>query len=118
MKKELRNRFIDFASNIVLLGGELKMTYEGRHVFGQLFRSGTSAGANFEESHSAESTRDFIHKREIVLKELRESSYWLELILRAKLVKDEDNISKLLLENEEFIKIVAKSLVTIKSKSK
>ncbi len=118
MKQELQDRFLDFAAGIVLLGGELKTTYEGKHVFGQLFRSGTSAGANFEESHSAESTNDFIHKREIVLKELRESLYWLQLIKRTKIVKNNTAIDTLINENEEFIKIIAKSLITIKNKSK
>ena len=41
----------------------------------ELFRSSSSSGVNYEESHSAESTRDFLHKRQIVLKELRESFY-------------------------------------------
>ena len=49
----------------------LNKTAVGRHIGGQLTRSGTSAGANYEEACGAESRADFIHKLQIVLKELR-----------------------------------------------
>ncbi|MBK9639281.1 MAG: four helix bundle protein [Bacteroidetes bacterium] len=45
----------------------------------QLFRSGTSIGANVKESQNAESKRDFIHKMKIAAKEADETEYWLEL---------------------------------------
>lgn len=50
MKKDLSERFLEFAVNIVKLGKKLNKTYEGRHIYGQLFRAGTSAGANYKES--------------------------------------------------------------------
>jgi len=118
MKEELQERFLEFAVNIIIIGKQLNKSFEGRHVYGQLFRSGTSAGANFEESHSAESTRDFIHKREIVLKELRESLYWLKLLKKAQIVTNIELVEKLLIENEELIKIGAKSISTLKNKQK
>lgn len=45
----------------------------------QLFRSGTSIGANVRETQSAESIKDFIHKFKIAHKETLETKYWLEL---------------------------------------
>jgi four helix bundle protein len=45
-----------------------------------LLKSGTSPGANYEEARGSESSADFIHKLGIVLKELRESLYWLKVI--------------------------------------
>lgn len=45
----------------------------------QLFRSGTSIGANVREAQNAESKADFIHKMKIAAKETDESLYWLEL---------------------------------------
>jgi four helix bundle protein len=47
----------------------------------QLIRSGTSVGANVEEAQAAQSRADFIHKIEIALKELRETRYWLRLLV-------------------------------------
>ncbi|HLO56499.1 MAG TPA: four helix bundle protein, partial [Saprospiraceae bacterium] len=45
----------------------------------QLFRSGTSIGANIREAQSAESKADFIHKVKIADKEAQETEYWLLL---------------------------------------
>lgn len=45
----------------------------------QLFRSGTSIGANIKEAQNAESRSDFIHKMKISAKEAEEVEYWLEL---------------------------------------
>jgi len=119
MKTETSKRFLFFATKIIKLGRFMNRTYNGRHVYGQLFRSGTSSGANYEESHSAQSQKDFIHKREIVLKELRESLYWLKLIYESKLVEQNDPILNFLLpENEELIRIIAKSIITTKKKIK
>lgn len=45
----------------------------------QLFRSGTSVGANIREAQHAESRADFIHKMKLAAKELEEFVYWLQL---------------------------------------
>ena len=45
----------------------------------QLFRSGTSIGANIREAQNAESRGDFVHKFKISAKECDETAYWLEL---------------------------------------
>ncbi|RKR14713.1 four helix bundle protein [Maribacter vaceletii] len=45
----------------------------------QIFRSGTSIGANIREAQNAESKRDFIHKFKISAKEADELMYWLEI---------------------------------------
>ena len=115
MREEISERFLQFAARIVKLGEPLSKSFEGKHIYGQMFRSGTSSGANYEESHSAQSTRDFIHKREISLKELRESLFWLRLIERTKLVSStNDELTFLMAENQELIKIIAKSVVSTK----
>ncbi|OFX28085.1 MAG: hypothetical protein A2X08_05960 [Bacteroidetes bacterium GWA2_32_17] len=66
MKEEMTDRFLMFAAKVIELGSRLNKTYEGRHIYEQLFRSSSSSGANYEESHSAEITRDFLHKRQKV----------------------------------------------------
>lgn len=45
----------------------------------QLFRSGTSIGANVREAQGAESKHDFKHKCKIAYKEAEETEYWLML---------------------------------------
>ncbi len=75
----------------------------------------TSSGANYEEACGAESRRDFIHKLQITLKELKESFYWLRLIRKAALFSEKSPLlSSLLEENKELINIIAKSVITAK----
>lgn len=50
-----------------------------RIIWRQLLRSGTSAGANSAESGGAQSRPDWLTRRHIALKELREALYWLRL---------------------------------------
>lgn len=45
----------------------------------QLFRCGTSIGANIREAQEAESKADFIHKLKIANKEAEETDYFLKL---------------------------------------
>lgn len=113
----LSERFMMMVVNIIKLEKQLCKSYSGRHIYGQLFRSGTSAGANFEESRAAESRADFIHKMQIVLKELRESNYWIRLTEEVKYFTPEFDTTKLLFnESKELANITAKSVFTAKSK--
>jgi four helix bundle protein len=114
-REKMSERMLEFVVRIMNLEKELCKTYSGKHIYGQLFRAGSSAGANYEESIAAESRADFIHKTQIVLKEVRESNFWLRLIKRAKLISDDNQDLKFLLpESYELIKIFSKSLVTAK----
>ncbi len=115
----LSKRFLEFVLNILKIENELCRTYSGRHIYTQLFRSGTSAGANYEEARAGESKADFIHKMQIVLKELRESSYWILLINASNQISYENNtLSSLLRESKELTSIIAKSIVTAKTRQK
>ena len=67
---DLAGRLLAFTVQIIKLVGELPNTIVGRHIGGQLLRSGTSPGSNYEESRGAESRADFVHKLGIVLKEM------------------------------------------------
>ena len=68
---DISERLLNFAADILKLVTRLNKTAVGRHIGGQLTRSGTSAGANYEEACGAESRADFIHKMQLVLKELK-----------------------------------------------
>ena len=117
--EKMSERLLEFAVRIIKVESQLYKTYAGRHIYGQLFRAGSSSGANYEESVAAESKADFIHKTQVVLKEVRESNYWLRLIKKANLI-NEDNVDLkfLLQESFEFIKIFSSSLVTAKRNRK
>jgi four helix bundle protein len=113
----LSDRFMVFVVNIIKLEKQLCKTYSGRHIYAQLFRAGTSTGANYEEARAGESRADFVHKMQIVLKELRETQFWIKLIIAAKMITSEDEVLKFLLtESRELAGITAKSVVSAKSK--
>ncbi len=108
---ELAERLLDFAVLIIKLVNALPKTAVGRYIGGQLLRSGASPGANYEEARGAESRADFIHKMGIVLKELKESRFWLRLIHRTKLMKA-DNVVPATQECQELCSIIAKNILT------
>src|SRR5580698_10132816 len=58
----------------------------------QLFRSGTSIGANVREAQNAESKVDFIHKMKIAAKEADETEYWLLLCKNNSNYPNPDNL--------------------------
>ena len=74
---DIAARLVALAVTVVEIVDALPDTLAGRHVAGQLLRSGTSPSANYEEARGAESRRDFLHKLGIALKELQETRYWV-----------------------------------------
>lgn len=106
-------RSIEFAVRIVSMVNSLPKTPAGYAIASQVVRSGTSIGANLQESQSALSKKDFTHCVNISLKEARETYYWLIIISRSELITA-NKLSLLLKENDEIIRI----LVTIVKKAK
>src|SRR5256712_6995346 len=86
---QLEDRLIDFAVRVVKLSAALPKTPAGKHIAGQILRSGTSPAPNYGEARGAESHADFVHKVRIVLKELNETSIWLRVIERSHILKPE-----------------------------
>ena len=113
-KYDLEDRLIDFAVRIIKLVEELPDTKAGRHVAGQILRSGTSPAPNYGEAQSAESRSDFIHKIKVALKELRETYVWLKIIYKSKMIKPIEKLNSLLKETDELISILFKSSETAK----
>jgi four helix bundle protein len=112
-KEELSDRLLDFAARTGKLIDAIPESRLGRHIAGQLVRSGTSPAPNYEEACAAESPRDFVHKLAIVLKELRESRVWVRLIVKAELL-GEAKMTDLEDESTQLCNIIAKSIVTAK----
>ncbi len=113
----LTERMLDFTVRIIKLVDSLPKTAVGRHIGGQILRSGTSPGSNYEEARGAESRADFIHKLGVVLKELKETRFWLKVILRSDVLSPL-RVEPLLNECGELCAIIAKSIVTAKTKKK
>ena len=75
-----------------------------RQIAWQLLRAGTSVGANAEEAKAAYSRRDFAAKTALVLREARETHYWLRLI-GATALASPSSLLPLLEEANELVSI-------------
>ena len=115
-KYDLEERLLEYSVKIIKLVEKLPGSRVGNHVAGQLLKSGTSPYPNHWEAQAAESSKDFIHKLRISLKELRESYRWLKLIRRVPLLDDRKLLDDILCETEELIKIFVSSFKTAGNK--
>ena len=78
----------EFAIRIVKL---YKYLTDEKHEYimsKQLFRSGTSIGANTFEGKNAQSRADFCNKMNIALKEATESGFWIDLLHKTDYMDD------------------------------
>ena len=72
----------------------------------QILKSGTSAGANYEEADDGSCPRDALAKKKIVLRELKESRWRLRLVRAAGFLNPEhDSVIK---ESDELVRIMAR----------
>jgi four helix bundle protein len=113
---QLSEQLLDYGVEIVRLTTKLEKSAAGRLIANQLIRRGTSTGANYEEACGAQSRADFIHKLQIVLKEIRESLYWLKLAQKSSVLKvlNDPSINKIIDETKQLSNIIAKSIITAK----
>jgi four helix bundle protein len=104
----LQDKALKFASNIVLFYQDFSKCNKENTIPKQLLRSGTSIGANINEAAYGNSKADFISKMHISLKETGESIYWLRLLentnfieksLSDKLIKDAEEIKRILISS-------------------
>ena len=112
---DIAERLIDFAVSVVNVCGKLPKDYAGRHMANQLLRSGTAPAAHYAEARGAESTRDFIHKLKICLKELNESVVWLKVIKRSNMFP-ENQLRPIFQECVELSRIINASIKTAKAR--
>ena len=82
-----------FAIRIIRLYQHLETKNKGFILSKQLLRSGTSIGANVKESVYAQSTKDFISKLKISLKEANETEYWLDLLVATEYITENEFLS-------------------------
>ena len=93
-----------FALEIIALAKVIRDKRE-YDLASQLWRSGTSIGANVEEAQAAQSRADFRSKMTIAAKEARETHYWLRLTCDGN-VLDSDKVSPLIDETEAIKRIL------------
>jgi four helix bundle protein len=115
MRNDKKNVIVEltfeFALKIIAYS-ELVRSNNRFEMSSQIFRSGTSVGANTREAQNAESKRDFIHKFKIAAKEADEVEYWLKLCKASEFYPNPDE--KMFEELTVIIKIISKIISSSK----
>jgi len=112
--RDLREHTFLFARDIVAFCMAMSRTAGAqRQIAGQLLRAGTSVGANAEEAKASFGRRDFAYRNAVVLREARESKFWLRLI-RACGLADPNAVEPLLAEANELVGIYTATVRTAK----
>jgi four helix bundle protein len=113
----LKERTKSFALNIIRLVESLPKGRTADVIGRQLLDAGTSVGANYRAACRARSPADFISKMGIAEEEADESIYWIELLVKARLVDDND-ISDLFEEANQILAMTVSSIKTARGKSR
>ena len=81
-----------FAFSVRIVNLHRYLTQEKKEyvISKQIYKSGTSIGANIAEAQRAQSTADFVSKMKIALKEANETQYWLQLLHETKYLTDKE----------------------------
>jgi four helix bundle protein len=104
----------DFALRIIKVYKYLSQEKKEFVLSKQLLRSGTSIGANIEESIGGQSKADFFAKITIAYEEARESKYWIRLLRDSDYLTIEQS-SDLLKDVEELLKIIGSIQKTVRN---
>jgi len=115
MRDDKKNLIVDLTFEFALkvIDYSQKLTQLRKYdMASQIFRSGTSIGANIREAQNAESKKDFIHKFKIAAKEADELEYWLLLCEKSEHYPTPQGMSGNI---ESIIKIISKIISSSKS---
>jgi four helix bundle protein len=113
----IQERTENFAIRVIKAYCELnKRPFDdaGKVLSKQFLRSGTSIGANCSEAKYAQSSKDFVNKYSIALKEANETLYWIRIMIKSDIVP-QSKFQSMIEENERIIKILTASINKIKS---
>lgn len=105
---KLEQRLKVFMLRCVQVFRALPKSYESQHFGKQLIRSSSSSTANYRAVRRARSQNEFFAKISIVVEELDESLFWLEMLIFTEILS-EDRLSSLIDEGYQLLKILAKS---------
>ncbi len=112
--EDIGSRSFKFSLMIFKLVGILEVPTNYRFLLNQLLRSSTSIGANIVEGKSSSSRKELTRYYQISLKSANETNYWLRL-LKEGLNLDQNLFAPVLDELDQICKILAKTVISLKS---
>ena len=116
-KDEFRARTKAYALRVIQLVQALPHNAVADVIGKQLVRSATSVGANYRACCNARSRVEFIAKLGVVVEEIDESLYWLEVITGSEILSSSETL-RVHGEAAELRAIFAKSLGTARANLK
>ena len=118
MEQDICDRTFKFAKRVTALCRSIESTPGiSRRLADQLFRAGTSIGANIEEAQGSQSDADFLNKCSIACKEAREAHYWLRLLAETGLVRQQ-RLTDIIREANEIIAILTTIIRKVRANRK
>ncbi|MEW6620460.1 MAG: four helix bundle protein [bacterium] len=115
-KTDLKARCYKFSLGIIALADSLPNKRSSWIIMDQLIRSATSIGANLIEARASSSRLEFKRFYEIALKSANETKYWLSLLNDTGLA-EEKKVNVFMVEVDEIAKMLAASILKLKSKN-
>jgi four helix bundle protein len=109
------NKSYKFALNVIEVYKELVNGKKEYVLSKQFLKSGTSIGANLEESSGGQSDKDFYTKISISYKEARETHYWIRLLRDSGFIAAKAS-ETLLNDCEEILRILTAIKNTLNKK--
>ncbi len=107
--EDMKARIKKFAVDIIKFCETLKASKASDVITFQLIKSSTSVGANYRAACRARSRKEFFSKMCIVVEEVDESQFWLEIIQESQLSNDPKELERLLNEADEISRITGKA---------
>ena len=114
---QLQRLSVEFARQVRSLAIELqRRPSHERSSIDQLYRSGTSVGANIREAKYAESPKDFVHKLKVAEKELGEFYYWLGLLGSYPSLINKESLMSITTASNSVGRLLSATIVAMKKK--
>lgn len=115
--ENLRLRTFRYSVACIRVAATLVSHPLGRHLVGQLIRSGGGVGSNYNSACHAKSRPDFASKVSTVAEEAAEAVFWLEVFVAADLMSD-PVARPLIAEGRELASIATASARTARRRKK
>jgi len=104
---DLKKRTKQFAIDVILFCNTLKTCKASAVIAYQLIKSSSSTGANYRAACRGRSKAEFFSKICIIVEEVNESEYWLEIIAATNLSEEKEELARLIKEANELTKIMS-----------
>ena len=111
--EKMKSRTKEFAANVIDFCDTLESRKASAVITYQLVKSATSTGASYRAACRARSKKEFFSKISIVVEEIDESLYWLEVIQLTNLSKDAKTLDELIIEATKITKVMSKARKSI-----